>query len=135
MTRELVSARPHSTHHVHTCNHLYSLKELGWAGGDNSDQKAFHNHGFFLISSSQSKSNASSSSSDRVKRERVERFTLSGGCCSWKDCLCWPSTGAVVAGGLWLLSLLSFLSGGRDSDLDSGGEVKEKFASLAIVPA
>lgn len=41
------------------------------------DQQAFHDYDFFLISSSQSKSNASSSSSDKVKRDFLERLNLS----------------------------------------------------------
>ena len=41
------------------------------------DQKAFHDYGFFLISSSQSKSNGSSSSSGKVKRDVLERLSLS----------------------------------------------------------
>jgi hypothetical protein len=46
------------------------------------NQKALHNYGFFLISSSQSKSNASSSSSGKVKRELLERISFSVDVCS-----------------------------------------------------
>lgn len=42
------------------------------------DQQTFHDYGFFLISSSQSKSNASSSSSGKVKRDFLERLSFSG---------------------------------------------------------
>lgn len=41
------------------------------------DQKAFHDYGFLLISSFQSKSSASSSSSDKVKRDFLEKNNLS----------------------------------------------------------
>lgn len=99
------------------------------------DLKAFHDYGFFLISSSQSKSNASSSSSDKVKRDFLERANLSVDPSSWKVLLFLPGTGAAVpGGGLGPLSPWFTLSGGgRDSGLDSEGQVKEKFANLANV--
>ena len=101
------------------------------------DQQAFHDYGFFLISSSQSKSNVSSSSSGKVKRDFLERLNLSVDPSNWKVFLFPPSIVAEVVGGeLGPLSRQFALSeGGRDSDLDSQEEVKEKLANLANVQA
>lgn len=56
---------------------LMSWRGWLWWGRVKLDQKAFHDYGFFLISSSQSKSNGSSSSSGKVKRDVLERLSFS----------------------------------------------------------